>query len=140
MYNAFEQRDEQLRAASGQAECAAQRLNDTMDNTAHKIEARLQDLSTKVDLSNTSIVNLKNIADQVVSFVKTFPQEIRDRLHAMTQADWRTYQAILQIQNDISRTPNALLESNIQFTNALGEHRSLPYEYFCQWEVRTLVK
>ncbi|KAL8893604.1 MAG: hypothetical protein Q9192_005104 [Flavoplaca navasiana] len=105
-----------------------------MDNTAHKTEAKLRDLSTKVDLSNTSIVNLRNVADQVMSFVKTFPQEIRDRLQAITQANWRTYQAILQIQNDISRTPNALLESNIQFTNALGEYRSLPYEYFCQWE------
>lgn len=132
MYNAFEQRDAQLRAASCQAQSAAQRLNDTMDSTAHKTEAKLQDLSTKVDGSNTSIVNLRNIADQVMSFIKTFPQEIQDRLEAIVQADWRTYQAVLQIQNNISRTPNALLESNIQFTNALGEHRSLPYEYFCQ--------
>ncbi|KAL8880392.1 MAG: hypothetical protein Q9198_002189 [Flavoplaca austrocitrina] len=130
MYNALEQIDEQVRAASGQAQSAAQRLNDMMDNTAHKTEAQLHDLSIKVNLSNASIVNLRNIADQVMSFVKTFPQEIRDRLQAITQADWRTYQAVLQIQNDISRTPNALLESNIQFTNALGEYRSLPYDVF----------
>ena len=73
--------------------------------------------------------------DQILSFIRTFPQDIRERLQVLTQSDWRTYQAVLQVQDQIARSPTSLQESDIHFTNVLGEHRTLPYEYFCQWEV-----
>ena len=70
-----------------------------------------------------------------MGFVRTFPYEIRELLQSIVQADWRTYQAVLQIQERLARSPTTLHDSNIQFTNVLGEYRELPYEYFCQWEV-----
>ena len=106
-----------------------------MDSTADETKAGLQTLSNRVDSSNTSIASLITIGDQILAFVKSFPQEVRGRLRAITQADWRTYQAVLRLQESISQAPTSLHESNIQFTNALGEYRSLPYEYFCDWEV-----
>ncbi len=106
-----------------------------MDSTAAETKASLQTFSNRVDSSNTSIASLTTIGDQILAFLKTFPQEVRERLRAITQADWQTYQAVLRLQESISRAPTSLHESNIQFTNALGEYRSLPYEYFCDWEV-----
>ena len=106
-----------------------------MDSTAVETKASLQTLSNRFDSSNTSIASLTTIWDQILAFVKTFPQEVRERLQAITQADWRTYQAVLRLQESISRAPTSLHESNIHFTNALGDHTSLPYEHFCHWEV-----
>lgn len=118
---------------------AAKDLENKVDTTASAAQISMQTISNKIDASYTTLHNLKTIVGHILNFVKTFPQEIRDRLQALTQADWRTYQAVLQIQERISRTPSTLHESNIQFTNALGEFRSLPYEYFCHWEVCTAI-
>lgn len=114
---------------------SAQNLKDAMDIRANESKACIRTLSAQIHTSNTSIANLTTIWDQILSFVKTFPQEIRGRLQAITQADWRTYQAVLRLQDSISATPTSLHESNIHFTNALGEYRPLPYDLFCHWEV-----
>ncbi|KAL8916910.1 MAG: hypothetical protein Q9208_008274 [Pyrenodesmia sp. 3 TL-2023] len=134
-YKVAKARDEEHKAATGQVQSAIQGLEDTMEITATATQASMQTLSDKLNAANTSLHTLKTVGDQILSFVKTFPKEIRDCLQAITQADRRTYQAVLQIQDHISHTPSFLHESNIQFTNVLGEHRSLPYEYFCHWEV-----
>lgn len=93
-------------------------------------------VSDKVDVIRTSVVSIRDLGHQILGFMRTFPGEIRDRLQAIIQADWLTYQAVLQVQEQIAHSPTGLQASNIQFTNALGEYRSLPYEYFCHWEVR----
>ena len=103
--------------------------------SAAATDAGLEAVIERTKATQTSLMALQNIAQHVLDFVRTFPQEIRDRLQAMTQADWRTYQAVLRIQDHFTHMPNAQYASYIEFTNALGEHRSLPYEYFCHWEV-----
>lgn len=93
-------------------------------------------ISDKADVIQPSMVSVRGLTHQILGFMRSFPREIRDCLQAIIQADWRTYQALLQIQEQIAHSPTGLQASNIQFTNALGEYRSLPYEYFCHWEVR----
>lgn len=134
-YDASKARDEEHKIGRREVQSAIQGLQDRVNNTASAAQASMQTLSDKIDVSNAAVFNLRTIADHILTFVKTFPQEIRDRLQALTQADWRTYQAVLQIQEQISHHPGSLHDSNIQFTNALGEFRSLPYEYFCHWEI-----
>ncbi|KAI4218626.1 MAG: hypothetical protein LQ349_008637, partial [Xanthoria aureola] len=133
-YNASKARHEEHRAALDRVWGTAQNFKDAMDSTADETKAGLQTLSNRIDSSNTSIASLTSIGNQILAFLKTFPQKVRERLRDITQADLRTYQAVLRLQESISRAPTCLYESNIQFTNALGEHRSLPYEYFRDWE------
>ncbi|KAL8837526.1 MAG: hypothetical protein Q9170_002485 [Blastenia crenularia] len=133
-YNASKARDEEHRTATVQVQSAVEGLGDRISIVATAAAAGMETLSDKVDATNSSVYSLRAVGDQIMNFVRTFPKEIRDRLQAITQADWRTYQAVLHIQEQIAQTPSSLHETNIQFTNVLGEHRSLPFEYFCHWE------
>ena len=107
-----------------------------IENRMEGVESNSRALSAKVDETNLSVTSLRSIGEQIMGFIRTFPQEIRELLQSIVQADWRTYQAVVQIQERLARSPTASHDSNIQFTNVLGEYRELPYEYFCQWEVR----
>ena len=108
---------------------------DRMEGIEATCETKLSTMVTKVDATYASLVNLKLVGEQILAFISTFPLEVRELLRTITQADWRTYQAVLQIQQRLSRSPTFYHESNIRFTDALGEYRELPYEFFCHWEV-----
>ena len=47
------------------------------------------------------------------------------------------YAVLMQIQDHIPRGPLQVLSESIRFEDALGRVRSLPYEYFRHWQVRT---
>lgn len=112
-------------------------LHESVERIENRIEGTSRALSSKIDETHLSVMSLRFLGEQIKGFIRTFPLEISDLLQSIVQADWRTYQAILQIQERLARSPTALHDSsNIQFTNVLGEYRELPYEYFCQWEVR----
>ncbi|KAL9117597.1 MAG: hypothetical protein Q9187_005866, partial [Circinaria calcarea] len=122
------------RAALHQVHGMVEHIEHRMEGVEATSQAKLDDISSKSDATYASVISLRNLAEQVMAFVGTFPQEIRNLLYTIMQADWRTYQAVLQIQERLARSPSSLHGSNIQFTNALGEYRELPYEYFCHWE------
>ncbi|KAL8951486.1 MAG: hypothetical protein Q9222_002540 [Ikaeria aurantiellina] len=133
--NVSRARDDEHRVALKDIQNAVKDLDIKMSSTAVAAEGGLRTLSDKISESNTSVHSLRSIGEQILDFVKTFPQEIRARMQTIAQADWRTYEAVLQLQEHVAHAPTSLHDSNIQFTNVLGEHRSLPYEYFCHWEV-----
>jgi len=119
-------------------------VQETVDNIEDRmggIETARHDefkaISSKADETQSSLMSLRNLGEKIMSFMMTFPQEIRDLLQTIVQSDWRTYQAVLQIQDRLARAPSSLHDSKIRFANALGEYRELPYERFCNWEVRT---
>ena len=122
----------------GQVHHQLGRVEEQVRASAATIDAGFEAVIERTKTTHTSVMAMQNVVQHVLDFVRTFPQEIRDRLQAMTQADWRTYQAVLRLQDHILHMPNAQHASYIEFTNALGEHRLLPYEYFCHWEVRKL--
>ena len=107
-----------------------------IESTVESVESNARALSSKVDEVHLSVTGMRSLGEQILAFMRTFPQDIRNLLQNIMQADWRTYQAVLQIQERLARSPTSVHDSNIQFTNVLGEYRELPYEFFCQWEVR----
>ena len=126
------------RAALHKVHDIAEHVENRLEDLGSTTQARLDAISSQSDATNNSMMSLRNLGEQIGLFIRTFPREIRQLLHAILRADCRTYQAVLQIQEGISRSPSCLHGSDIRFTNALGEYRELPYEYFCHWEVRLL--
>lgn len=129
-------RFEQQKVVLSQIEHTGENIEHKIDRLATVANANSEAMAKKIEIANTSIISLRALGSQILDFLKTFSQEIRDRLQSITQADWRTYQAILRVQEHLARSPSSLNETNIHFTNSLGEYSSLPYQYFCQWEVR----
>ena len=124
------------RAALHQVHGKVEHIQDRIKSMEATSQTKLDAISSKSDATQTSVMNLRGLAQQVVATVGAYSQDIRGLLYNIMQADGRTYRAILQIQERLAQSPSSLLDSNIQFTNALGEYRELPYEYFCHWEVR----
>ena len=107
-----------------------------IENRLDCVETNYRAIGSRIAETHLSVMSLRTLGEQIMAFVRTFPHDIRGLLQSILQADWRTYQAVLQIQERLARSPTSLHESNIQFTNVLGEYRELPYEFFYQWEVR----
>ena len=135
-YSELESKIVEHKFALGQIEKTVGNVEHKMDKFEAVVDTNTKAMVDKMEGINTSVVSLRTLGYQIMEFLKTFPRDIRDVLQNIVQADWRTYQAVLRIQEHLARSPSSLDESNIQFTNGLGEHSSLPYEYFCQWEVR----
>ena len=110
-------------------------LKDNMTEEGTATRARLDAISSDTNATQASVTNLRTLAEQITVYIRTFPQNVRDALQGPMQSNWQMYQILLQIQRATSRAPTSLHASNIRFTNALGEYRELPYEFFCQWEV-----
>jgi len=99
------------------------------------LHEKLDAMSHKLEATQGSVMSLRNVGEQLMTFIGTFPIEIRDLLRNILRNNWQMYQVLLAIQRGTSRTRTSVQASNIRFTNALEEYRELPYEYFCQWEV-----
>lgn len=113
-------------------------LKENMSEERIATRARLDAISLDTNATQASVKSLRTLTEQITSYIRTFPQNVRDSLQAPMQSNWQMYQVLLRIQQSISRAPTSLHASNIHFTNALGEYRELPYEFFCHWEVRKL--
>lgn len=120
------------RATLHQVHSSVERIENRMEG----MESSSRAVCSKIDETHLSVTSLRSLGEQIKAFIRTFPHETRDLLQGIMQADWRTYQAVMQIQARLAQSPTSLHDSNIQFTDVLGEYRELPYEYFCQWEVR----
>ena len=120
------------RTALGHVHNYVERIDTRMEG----VESSARAICSKFDETHLSVTNLRSLVEQIMAFINIFPHDIRKLLQGIIQADGRTYQAVVQIQERLARSPTSLHDSNIQFTNVLGEYRELPYEFFCQWEVR----
>lgn len=111
------------RAALHQVTGIVENIEARIEGIETTSRTRMDTMASNIEATAVSVMGLRALGGQIMGFVRTFPQEIRDLLQTIIQADWRTYQAVLQIQERLSRTPTSWHESNIQFTNALGEYR-----------------
>ena len=135
-YEELESKVVEHTSALGQVKRSVGNVEYKMDKLVAVADANTKAIADRIEATNTSVVSLRTLGYQLMGLLQTFPRDIRDALQKVMQADWRTYQAVLRIQEHLARSPSHISESNIQFTNVLGEHSSLPYQYFCQWEVR----
>lgn len=124
------------RAALHRVHSTTKHISDRLDSIEATSQVRVDAMRSSSEATQTSIITMYSLIEQIMSFVSGFPRDIRNLLHIITQGDWRTYQAVLQIQERLAHSPSSAGGSHIQFTNALGEYRELPYEFFCHWEVR----
>ena len=120
--------DEQ-RAALHRVHGMVEHIEDRMEDIDGASRGELDAIKSKCDATHNSVMSLQNLSKQLMSFIINFPREIRDLLHNVVQADWRTYQAVLQIQARLAHSPSSLHASNIHFTNAIGEYRVRAFQF-----------
>lgn len=104
------------------------------DNTT-RASSRLDGLSSATSLLQSSVMSLRGLGEQVTRFISTFPTEIRDLLQKILRTNLQIYWLLLRSQNTVSASPSLLCQSNIQFEDALGRVKALPFEWFRHWEV-----
>ena len=124
------------RAAMHTVQASVEQLKDGVAEVGVDMRGRLDAISSLADATKVSIISMRSLGEQILAYIRTFPIEIRSLLRTIVQNNWHMYQVLLQVQQNTSRPPTSQHASNIRFTNVLGEYRELPYEYFCQWEVR----
>ncbi|KAK6537414.1 hypothetical protein TWF694_011601 [Orbilia ellipsospora] len=110
----------------------------TIEAKITSISNGFQGLNDKILASQTSIQNslisLRDFGQQIISFLNSFPQEIRSLLQRILRTNVQIYFLLLHFQNNLTKGPSMLSDSNIFFEDALGRNRSLPYEWFRHWE------
>lgn len=116
------------------------RITNIEEGIKHAAQASkngLEALSSDINASREAVMSLGDIGKQAMTFLCTFPSEMRSLLRKILQSNWQIYQLLLNIQKNPSQSPTGLLDSNIKFEDAMGELYELPYEYFRYWEVWT---
>lgn len=105
------------------------------DNTAYST-SRLDRISSATSSIQTSVMSLCDLGEQVTRFISTFPSEIRGLLQKILRTNLQIYWLLLQSHSTVSASPSLLSQSNIQFEDALGRVKGLPFEWFRHWKVR----
>lgn len=121
--------DEQ-RAALHRVHGMIEHIEDRMEDIGGTSRGELEAIKSKCDAIHNSVMSLQHLTKHLMGFIINIPREIRDLLHNIVQADWRTYQAVLQIQARLAHSPSSLHASNIHFTNALGEYRVCAFQIY----------
>lgn len=121
-----------------QVQASIESLEGNISQKTAAVCERLNTISEKANAVQLSVLNMRHLKDQIMAYIRTFPKEGIELLKTIIKNNAQICQTLMQIQHSVSRAPSSLQASNLRFTNVLGEYRELPYEYFCQWEVRSL--
>ena len=121
-----------------QVQASIENLEGNISQKTAAVCERLNTISEKANAMQLSVLSMRHFRDQIMAYVRIFPKEGIELLKTVIKNNAQIYQTLMQIQHSVSRAPSSLQASNLRFTNVLGEYRELPYEYFCQWEVRRL--
>lgn len=97
---------------------------------------RLDSISSATSSIQSSVMSLRDLSEQVTRFLSTFPTDIRGLLQKILRTNLQIYWLLLRSQTNVSASPSLLSQSNIQFEDALGRVKELPFEWFRHWEVR----
>ena len=103
------------RAALHRVDGMVEHIEDRLEGIDGNLKGELNAVKSKCDATHNSVLSLQHLSKHFLSFIMNFPQEIRDLLDNIVQADRRTYQAILQIQARLANSPSSLHGSNIHF-------------------------
>jgi hypothetical protein len=103
------------------------------------VRADLSSIKSITESTQSSVMSLRSVGEQIARFIGSFPGDFRDLLRSAVQGNFDTYSALLSMQRDIAAIPTPLLESPITITDALDRVHRLPSEHFCNWEVSLLI-
>ena len=123
------------RSTLGSVERRIINIEDGIQQAAQTSDKKFEALSSDVQETKATIMSLRGVGQQIMSFVSAFPLEMRDLLQKILQSNWQIYNVLLSIQQSPKPSPTQSLDSNIQFEDAMGELIPLPYVYFRHWEV-----
>lgn len=98
----------------------------------------LSSLRSTTESTQSSVMSLRSIGEQLARFIGSFHVELQDLLRRVVQGNLESYSILLALQRDIAAIPTPVLESAITITDALDRVHRLPSEHFCDWEVRVL--
>lgn len=115
-------------------------------------QASLSDIRTEVGDFNSDIGNcleisaatssmpvpfmsIQDLGKQIISFLSSFPVEMRDLLRKMHVMNMQVYYILLHQPRSIPASPNELLDTGIELLDCMGRRFQLPYKWFCRWEV-----
>lgn len=98
------------------------------------VRSDVRTMSSAMSEAATSVMRVRDMGEQLVSFLRTFPAELRNMLHNIFKTNLQMYYMLLHINDKIGASPTLLLQSNIHFEDALGVVRELPFEWFNRWE------
>jgi hypothetical protein len=104
-------------------------------NTASSMRS-ISAVAIRVGSLSASMSTLYGLGTQILSILRVFPAELRTVLQNVIRTNVQMYAILLEVQRKISLSPTLALESNIRIEDALGQVRSLPFEWFRHWEVR----
>jgi hypothetical protein len=124
--------------AQNEIDLVREDLNAVKDQVADFQQAtrpQLEVISKSTAAVENSLVSIRSIGSQILSFISTFPVEVRDLFRGIMQENHQLYTLLLQIQQTMSVSPTSKLDSNIKFEDVLGRSCELPFEYFRYWEV-----
>jgi hypothetical protein len=124
--------------AGAVVKAALEPVQDQLNVVAVASERKLDSISTDVMSVATSVSHFGGILSNIVRFLRSIRSETRAALQQILQTNMQIYAMLMASQNNIDVTPSLLLESNIQFEDALGRTSSLPYQWFRHWEVRAI--
>ncbi|KAH7072598.1 hypothetical protein BKA63DRAFT_46417 [Paraphoma chrysanthemicola] len=110
-----------------------ERLNQIESDTGNA-KRSLSTLTTGVASISTSLSKLSDMGSQALAMMRAFPVELQLLLRTMLRTNIQMYTVLLEVHRRISAPPTLALESNIRIEDALGEIRSLPFEWFRHWE------
>ena len=110
------------------------RLDEVRDDRA-KVRRGISDVAVAVGSVSKSLAQICTMGTQVLAILRTFPSELRILLDKVLRTNMQMYAILLKIQRKVAASPTLALHSNIRFEDALGEIRSLPFEWFRHWEV-----
>lgn len=102
------------------------------------IRDNLSSLKSTTESTQSSVMSLRSIGEQLARFIGSFRVELRDLLRRVVQGNLETYSILLVMQRDIAAIPTPVLESAITITDALDRVHRLPSDHFCNWEVCVL--
>lgn len=109
-----------------------------VEKIAESTDQGVSSLNIGVTPISASLTRLGDLGIQALTIMRTLPSELRTILRTVLQTNMQMYTVLLEVHRKIAAPPTLALESNIRVEDALGEIRSLPFEWFRHWEVRVL--
>lgn len=96
---------------------------------------RLEEITAATSSMDMSLMSIQDLGKQIISFLSSFPVEMRDLLRKVHAMNMQIYYILLHQPRSMAPSPSEFLDARIELLDCMGRKFQLPYEWFCRWEV-----
>ncbi|KAH7076020.1 hypothetical protein FB567DRAFT_632317 [Paraphoma chrysanthemicola] len=125
---------EELRKETARSTCQLIEQLKKVEKVAESTDQSVSSLNNGAASISASLTRLGDLGIQALTIMRALPAELRTLLRTILQTNMQMYTVLLDVHRKIAAPPTLALESNIRVEDALGEIRSLPFEWFRHWE------